>query len=119
MLDMDTVSIVAATSFAAQAAAALVRLLTPFGVYIRCFALGSVNTLIFGGLLALGGLLLFILSAAANSAYFWKIAVTATCKLVGAAAALVSVDPLGSLFSVSVVGGMFWDFGSGACDLFR
>ena len=48
MLDLDTVSIAAATSFVAQAAAALVMLLTPVGVYIRFFTLVSVNTSLFG-----------------------------------------------------------------------
>ena len=52
MLDMVMVSIAAATSFVAQAAAALAKLLTLVGEYIRCFTPESVNTLLFGCLLA-------------------------------------------------------------------
>ena len=103
-LDLDTMSIAAATGLVAQAAAAFAWLLSLVGVYFWFLALVSVIALLFGGLLSLGGLLLFILSAAATTVFFWKIAAAAACQLVGPAAALVLVDTSGCLFPESVAG---------------
>ena len=45
-----------------------------------------------------------LMSAAATTMFFWKIAAAAACQLVGAAAALVLVDTSDRLFSVSAAG---------------
>ena len=49
-------------------------------------------------------LTLGVMSAAATTVFYWKIAAAAACQLVGAAAALVLVDTSDRLFSVSVAG---------------